>query len=62
MIRRTIGAATSDPWPPSSTTATATYRGRSAGANAANHEWGCWFGVYEVPVLPATGTGNPLKA
>ena len=63
IMRRTSGAATSEPNPACSTMATTTYFGSLAGTIAANHDVS-WNSVprYAVPVLPATGisdSGNP---
>ena len=60
-----MGAATVEPKPASSITATTTYRGSSAGASAANREVSALPSTWAVPVLPATGTrssGNPANA
>src|SRR5262249_41923253 len=65
MTLRTIGAAVSAPKPASSTTATTTYCGLSAGKKPANNDVSPLLATCAVPVLPATGTcenGNPLNA
>ena len=59
IMRRTSGAATSEPKPACSTIATTTYFGSFAGTIAANHDvsWNC-SPRNAVPVFPATGISD----